>query len=129
MKSFSTIAQENFIRSGIITTFNTAAGFTTGYLSTKGLDSDNEYMPSMAKLITPIYTVFGFGTGLKYSIVSSIAHHLVPENHLLANVAGNLLVDLGIGLYNKNLEITGMLLVTDAVDLALELGINHYFLS
>jgi hypothetical protein len=129
MKSFLQIAQDNFITSGIITTFNTAAGYTIGYLSTTGLDSSNEYMSGMTTLITPIYTLSGFGTGLKYSIISSIAHHLVPEDHLLATIAGNLIVDLGIGLYNKNLDTTGILLVTDAVDLALELGINHYLLS
>lgn len=44
-------------------------------------------------------------------------------------VISNRVVDVGIGLYNNNSGITGLLLVTDCLDLALEYGMNSYILS
>ena len=85
MKSFQKITWDNFIRSTVITTFNTAAGLSTGYLSNRVVDSSNNLISVMALFITSLYTFLGLGMGLKYSIISSITHYITIENHLIAN--------------------------------------------
>ena len=130
MESFQRITWDNFIRSTVITTLNTAAGLATGYLSTISLDnSKNDLISAMSPFITPLYIFLGLGPVLKYSTISSLTHYMTIEDHLTANVISNLVFDIGMGLYNNNFGVTGLLLVTDCLDLALEYGINSYILS
>ncbi len=122
MKNFWEITLDNIIRSSIIVGTNFGVGAGIGYLSTT--DS------SLGAVVTAVTAAIYMFSAAKYSAISSIAHYIAQDESLPLNIAGNLIPDACIGLYDdRNIEFGLTLIGFDCVNLLFEAGINHYLLQ